>query len=88
MMGEIFSLVFIHQPSVTKGTGEAPESAVLGEWKIEGPWRMRTATIPVAIRYVTEMRDQSNDPDIRRNADKTIAALKRLVHGCGSASAC
>jgi len=88
MMGEIFSLVFIHQPSVTKGTGEAPESAVLGEWKIEGPWRMRTATIPVTIRYVAEMRDQSNDPDIRRNADKTIAALKRLVHGCGSASAC
>jgi hypothetical protein len=88
MMGEIFSLVFIHQPSVTKGTGEAPEPAVLGEWKIEGPWRMRTATIPVTIRYVTEMRDQSNDPDIRRNADKTIAALKRLVHGCGSASAC
>jgi hypothetical protein len=88
MMGEIFSLVFIHQPSVTKGTGEAPESAVLGEWKIEGPWRMRTATIPVAIRYVTEMRDQSSDPAIRRNADKTIAALKLLGHGCGSASAC
>lgn len=88
MMGEIFSLVFIHQPSGTKGTGEAPKPAVLGEWKIDGPWRMRTATIPVAIRYVTEMRDHSNDPVIRRNADKTIAALKRLGHGCGSASAC
>jgi hypothetical protein len=87
MMGEIFSLVFIHHPSGTKGTGEVPEPAVLGEWKIEGP-RMRTATIPVAIRYVTEMRDKSNDPVIRRNADKTIAALKGMGHGCGSASAC
>lgn len=86
MMGEIFSLVFIHQPSGTIGTGPAP--AGLGEWKIEGPRHVRTATIPVAIRYVTEMRDQSNDPAIRRNADRTIAALKRLRHGCGSASAC
>jgi hypothetical protein len=88
MMGEIFSLVFIHQPSGTKGTGEVSETPGLGEWKIEGPRRVRTATIPVAIRYVTEMRDQSNDPAVRRNADKTIAALKRLGHGCGSASAC
>jgi hypothetical protein len=88
MMGEIFSLVFIHRPSGTKGTSDAPEPAGLGEWKIEGPRRVRTATIPVAIRYATEMRDRSNDPVIRRNADKTIAALKRLGHGCGSASAC
>jgi hypothetical protein len=88
MMGEIFSLVFIHQPSGTKGAGEASETAGLGEWKIEGPRHVRTATVPVAIRYVTEMRDRSNDPVIRRNADKTIAALKRLGHRCGSASAC
>jgi hypothetical protein len=88
MMGEIFSLVFVHQPPRTKGTGEALEAPGVGEWKIEGSHRVRTATIPVAIRYVTEMRDQSNDSNIRRNADKTIAALKRLGHGCGSASAC
>jgi hypothetical protein len=88
MMGEIFSLVFIHQPSGTKGTGEASETPGLGEWKIEGPIHVRTATVTVAIRYVTEMRDQSADPAIRRNAEKTVAALKRLGHGCGSASAC
>jgi hypothetical protein len=87
MMGEIFSLVFVHQQSRTKGTGEASEAPGLGEWKIEGH-RVRTATVPVAIRYLTEMRDQSSDPVVRRNAAKTIAALKRLGHGCGSASAC
>jgi hypothetical protein len=87
-MVEIFSLVFVRQQSGTKGTGEAPDSAGLGDWKIEGPQRLRTATIPGVIRYLMEMRDQSDDPVVRRNADKTIAALKRLGHGCGSASAC
>jgi hypothetical protein len=87
-MVEIFSLVFVRKQSGTKGTGEAPHSAGFGDWKIEGPQRVRTATIPVVIRYLTEMRDQSDDPVVRRNAAKTIAALKRLGRGCGSASAC
>ena len=87
-MVEIFSLVLLRQQSGTKGTGEAQDSAGLGDWKIEKPQRVRTATIPVVIRYLTEMRDQSDDPVVRRNADKTIAALKRLGRGCGSASAC
>jgi len=88
MMAEIFSLVFVHQPSKTKGSGEAPEAASLGQWKIEGPRNVRTVAVSAAIRYVTEMRDKSNDPVVRRNADKTIAALERSGHGCGSASAC
>ncbi len=31
-----------------------------------------------AIRYVTEMRDKSNDPLVKKNADKTLAALSKL----------
>jgi hypothetical protein len=76
-----FSLVFVH-----RRTGAVEDS---GDWLIEGPLRTRSADIPHALRYVERMRDQSNDPTIRRNADKTITALKRLTaSGCGSASAC
>lgn len=32
----------------------------------------------VAIRYVTEMRDKSTDPITKKNADKTIATLRKL----------
>ena len=81
MLEESFSLVFLHRPpgaAVTAGSGQR---------LIKGPLHMRSADIPHAIRYVEGMRDQSNDPVIRRNADKTITALKRFT-GCGSASAC
>jgi hypothetical protein len=80
-MVEIFSLVFVRQKAGTKGTGEAPDSAGHGDGKIEGPQRVRTATIPVVIRYLTEMRDQLDVPVVRRNTDKTIAARKRLGRG-------
>jgi hypothetical protein len=49
-------------------------------------WRMSmfaspTITVPTAIRWVTEMRDKSNDPAIRYNAEKTLATLKSLLVG-------
>jgi hypothetical protein len=31
-----------------------------------------------AIRYATEMRDESNDPVVKKNADKTIETLNKL----------
>jgi len=77
-MIETFSLVFIQ-----------PQSSAAGQWKIEGPLHARSADIPQSISYVKKMRDLSADPVIRRNADKTIEALRRLAtSGCGSASAC
>jgi len=82
MLEESFSVVFVHR---------SPDAAVTagnsGQWLIKGPLHMRSADIRHAIRYVEGMRDQSNDPVIRRNAEKTITALKRFT-GCGSASAC
>jgi hypothetical protein len=44
--------------------------------------------IRVAIRYVSEMRDKSNDAVVQRNANRTVAILKRLQPGGGTASAC
>ena len=58
------------------------------EWKIEGPQSERWATVEKAIIYVKGMRDKSNDPTVKKNANKTIAILKRLQHPCGSGSAC
>ena len=59
-----------------------------GEWKIEDPLRDRWATVNRAILYVITMRDRSSDAVIKKNANETIAILKRLNAQCGSASAC
>jgi len=85
MMGERFSLVFIHHSQSHK---EGMAGSDSGEWKIEKAPFVRTATIAAAIKYVEKMRDQSKDLVTRKNADRTIAALKRLTPGCGNASAC
>lgn len=77
---ETYSLAFIHtQPGDLSQTGE---------WRIDGPPRARRATIRAAIKYVEGMRNTSDDPFIRKNANTTIAELKRLTSACGSASAC
>jgi hypothetical protein len=76
-MGQIFPLILTHaQPD---GSGNStPPTEPAAEWKFEGYLRIRSATIPAAIKYVKQMRDRSTDPAIRKNADRTIAALKRL----------
>jgi hypothetical protein len=58
------------------------------EWKIEEPLMKRWTTVNRAIEYVSLMRDKIDDPAIKKNADKTIAALKRMGKPCGNASAC
>ncbi len=50
------------------------------EWKIVNESPELCITIDAAVRYVTEMRAKTKDPLIRKNADNTLAALKRLQH--------
>jgi hypothetical protein len=88
IMGQIFPMVRTHPELGTDEQNKATGLTRPGEWKIKATQRVRFATIPGAIQYVEGIRDQSKDPVIRENARKTIAALKRLRHGCGSASAC
>src|SRR5208282_485885 len=88
VMAETFSLVFVRPPSNDAGRTTVASSPTAGEWKFEGALRTRSATIPEAIEYVEKMRDQSNDPAIRKNAGRTIAALKRLMRGRSAACAC
>ena len=83
-----YSLLFTNRHIDVLQGGATEETLDTWEWKIEGPQYERWATVGRAIIYVREMRDKSNDPAIKRNADKTIAVLERLKHGCGSSSAC
>ncbi|HEY6370627.1 MAG TPA: hypothetical protein VIX37_08605 [Candidatus Sulfotelmatobacter sp.] len=88
MMGQSFPMVHTQQPLGSDEHGKTTSITGPGEWKIKGTQSVRFATIPVAIEYVEDIRDHAEDPVIRENARQTIAALKRLRHGCGSASAC
>jgi hypothetical protein len=47
-------------------------------WRIEGSPREPHLTVDAAIRYAAELRAKTPDVAIRKNAEKTIAALKRL----------
>lgn len=48
------------------------------EWLIEGPIPQPRVTIDAAIRCLTELRASAKDVVIRKNAGKTIVALKAL----------
>jgi hypothetical protein len=83
-----YSLVFTNRHIDIEEEGTTREVLGTWEWKIEGPQSERWATVEKAIIYVTEMRDKSDDPIVKRNANRTIAILKRLEHPCGSDNAC
>ena len=49
-----------------------------GRWKVQGPIPRQPGVAWQAIlRHATELRDTTTDPAIKRNASRTIAALKR-----------
>jgi hypothetical protein len=78
-MIETFNLV--HQLSGVESDLKAGASPVTG-WKIDETLKSRSATIPMAIKYLERMRDQSTDPIIRRNAARTIRVLQHTTVNC------
>jgi len=56
--------------------------------KIESPRMARWTTVDRALEYVAMMREKTDNPAIKKNADMTIAALKKLGKLCGNVSAC
>jgi hypothetical protein len=58
------------------------------EWKIKGPRMARWTTVDRALEYVVMMSQKTDNPVIKKNADMTVAALKKLGKSCGNASAC
>jgi hypothetical protein len=84
-----FRLVYTNKHTELAADGKTiREITGAWEWKIEDPPISRWTTVDRAIEYVSAMSDKSNSPLIKKNAKKTVAALKRLRIGCGSASAC
>ena len=49
---------------------------------------MRWTTVERAVEYVSLMRDKTDSALVKKNADRTIATLKRMGKPCGTASAC
>ena len=47
-------------------------------WLIQGPPPPPFLTVTAAIRYVLEERAKATDPEIRKNADKTLAELLEM----------
>ncbi len=54
------------------------------QWKFADAPKMRSATPEGAAAYVVKMRDATNDPKIKKNAEQTLAILKRLGASCGA----
>ena len=85
----VFRLVYTnkHREIGTKGE-TVKEVTGPWEWKIGAPWfagLFRTKLSNMSLL----MRDKkTDDPVIKKDADKTIATLKRLGNACGNASAC
>ena len=59
--------------------GEAP-TQVKGplEWRIETFESEPRITVEAAIHYLRELRDSTKDPKVRKNANHSIATLRRL----------
>jgi len=85
----MFRLVYTNKHRDIGGNGE-PLRELTGpwEWKLADPQTKRVTTTARAIEYLSLMRDKTDDPLIKKNADKSIAALKRTMNGCGRTSAC
>jgi len=56
----------------------ASQSQGPSDWKIEGPVPEPHITVQTAIRYATELQASARDVAMRKNADKMLAALKRV----------
>jgi hypothetical protein len=80
------SLRFTPAPHVASGNGLLKEGinaayALVpadGAWRIENPPSFTMISLATATRYVTEARNNTADPAIKKNALDTLAKLKKL----------
>lgn len=89
-MAVSFRLAYSNKYREANRGGKVRELLGPWQWRIEGRMQ-RWTTVNKAIDYVTLMRQQTTDPVIRRNADRTLTALRKRmkgISGCGRNSAC
>ena len=70
-----FDLLLVKVPA-PKPSGSVGDDATV--WRIQGPIPNPNMSVESAIRYVEQLRDDSKDAAIRKNADRTLVTLKRL----------
>jgi hypothetical protein len=74
-----YSLVLTSKtPRLNPRVEEPKEGTGPADWKIERMPHDYTISLATAIRYVTEVGDKTTDLTIKKNADETLAKLKRL----------
>lgn len=89
MTSYVFRLVYTSKHRDIGRNGETVrELTGPWEWKLVGPQTYRVATPARAVEYLALMRDKTDDPIIKKNADKTIPALKRTMNGRARSSPC
>ncbi len=59
---------------ITASGGKSDEQ---GEWRIAGSVPQPRVTVDTAMRYVAQLRENSIDPIVKKNADRTLATLRR-----------
>jgi hypothetical protein len=74
----IYHLVRVDPGVASDGTRVATEAPVGNGWKIEEAQGRAWTGVRSATTYVTEKRDLTADPTIRKNANETLAILAKL----------
>src|SRR6266567_1961749 len=59
------------------GNGGPYDGIGPSRWRIEEAPAEQWISVNAAIRYVTQIRDTTTDPEIKQNAEKTLASLSR-----------
>jgi hypothetical protein len=72
--------VFVVKQSAPGSNKTSTQVEQVNAWRIEGPVPEPHLNISAAISYATELRAKAETQMIRRNAERTLVALKRLRH--------
>jgi hypothetical protein len=76
-----YKLVFTDTHSEIGPDGMSKEVKGPQEWRIPGTGSTIWLSSQTAINYVKQLRDKTTNPQIKVNAQKTIATLERRQHG-------
>lgn len=69
-----YLLIYVSTPV----TGDTAKGSGTRQWRIQNPPRLVWTGLPAAIRYVTEVRANTNDALTKKNADRTLRQLQKL----------
>lgn len=76
--GLVYNLLLTDKHWELGSDGTPKEMTGPPEWRIEDTASTLWLSIDAAIHYVTDVRDKTTDPSIKKNADQTLTKLKKL----------